>query len=665
MLFNYDYLVSARSFTIEETERYAGSLGDPSRMASNYAGVSMVSDQRNDIVIRGNSPTGVLWRLEGVDIPNPNHFGAAGSTGGPVSMLNNNVLANSDFLTGAFPAEYGNALSGAFDLQMRPGNNEKHEFLGQVGFNGFEAGVEGPFSKQHKASYLANFRYSTLELMGELGFDTGTGEAIPEYKDLTFKLNFPLSQKQRLSIVGLGGISYIELLDSKNTSYGFSGSDIYFGTDMGVLNIEHNYYLTEKSRITNHFSFSAMQNKTDIDSIQIDELGNTSTQAFLDGKFTELTFQWLAKYFNKINSRNTIEIGTNIRYYKVDYTQKIFDKPTDKWYETMGDKGDFLLYKSYAQWVFKLTDQVHFNTGMQAMYFDMTKSFSAEPRFAVKWQFSPKQSLSFGFGMHSQLQPLGTYLTAEVIDSVQNISQLSNDRLDFSKSIHYVMGYDFLMNDYLRLKMDLYYQSLYNIPVHPDQPEYSTLNQGDNFAYSIYHHMLNHGTGFNYGTEITLERFLNKGYYYLFTLSLFESKYCGYDKVERNTAFNGNYVLNALTGYEFKVGKNNLLAFDIKTVYAGGKRYIEINEEQSRLQGEAVYNWQNAYENKLDDYFRINARITFKINAKHLSQEWGLDLQNLTNHQNIYLYTWNNSTKQMETSYQTGFMPMMTYKLRF
>jgi hypothetical protein len=140
--------VSARVFSTEEAERYAGTRNDVSRMATNFAGVRGANDATNDIVIRGNSPTGLLWRLEGIDIPNPNHFGNLGSTGGPVSMLNSNVLSNSDFLTGAFPSDYGNGISGVFDLRMRSGNNEKHEFLGQIGFNGVELGAEGPFSKK-------------------------------------------------------------------------------------------------------------------------------------------------------------------------------------------------------------------------------------------------------------------------------------------------------------------------------------------------------------------------------------------------------------------------------------------------------------------------------------------------------------------------------------
>ncbi|MCB0755344.1 MAG: carboxypeptidase-like regulatory domain-containing protein, partial [Flavobacteriales bacterium] len=204
--------VSARVFSTEEAERYAGTRNDVSRMATNFAGVRGANDATNDIVIRGNSPTGLLWRLEEIDIPNPNHFGNLGSTGGPVSMLNSNVLSNSDFLTGAFPSEYGNGISGVFDLKMRHGNNEKHEFLAQIGFNGLEVGAEGPFSRKSGASYLINFRYSTLALFALGGVDFGTGDAIPEYSDLSFKVRIPTKKAGIFSVFGMGGISSIEFI---------------------------------------------------------------------------------------------------------------------------------------------------------------------------------------------------------------------------------------------------------------------------------------------------------------------------------------------------------------------------------------------------------------------------------------------------------------------
>ena len=207
--------VSGKSFDIEETRRFAGSRNDPARMVAGFAGVTSSNDSRNDIIVRGNTPSGVLWRLEGVDIPNPNHFGSLGATGGPVSMLNNNLLAKSAFLTGAFPAMYGNATAGVFDLQMRNGNNEKYEFMGQMGFNGVELGAEGPLSKNSKASFLINYRYSVLDLIKKLGLNFGTGSGVPAYQDLSLKINIPTEHLGTFSLFGVGGKSNIKFQDEQ------------------------------------------------------------------------------------------------------------------------------------------------------------------------------------------------------------------------------------------------------------------------------------------------------------------------------------------------------------------------------------------------------------------------------------------------------------------
>ena len=208
--------VSSQSFSIEETEHFAGSWSDPARMATNFAGVASGNDTRNDIVIRGNSPNGLLWRLEGVDIPNPNHFAVQGSSGGPVCMMNSNLLSRSDFFTGAFPAQYGNAVAGVFDLNMRNGNNEKHEFILQTGLNGYEAGVEGPFSKKYKGSYLINGRYSFLDLLQKMGFNI-VGGAVPTYSDLNFKIFLQTNKMGIFTVFGLGGIDKINAPADKST----------------------------------------------------------------------------------------------------------------------------------------------------------------------------------------------------------------------------------------------------------------------------------------------------------------------------------------------------------------------------------------------------------------------------------------------------------------
>ncbi|MFC2096621.1 carboxypeptidase-like regulatory domain-containing protein, partial [Bacteroidota bacterium] len=162
-------VVSAKAFSVEETKRYAGSFNDPARMVSGYAGVTGDATGNNDIVVRGNSPKGILWKLDGIDIPNPNHFADEGSTGGPINALNSAMLNNSDFFSGAFAPEYGNAYSGVFDMKLRNGNNEKREYSASIGVIGMEATLEGPFSKNYNGSYLINYRYSSLDILDQAG----------------------------------------------------------------------------------------------------------------------------------------------------------------------------------------------------------------------------------------------------------------------------------------------------------------------------------------------------------------------------------------------------------------------------------------------------------------------------------------------------------------
>jgi hypothetical protein len=654
-------LVSARSFAIEETERYAGSLGDPSRMASNFAGVSSPSDQRNDIVIRGNSPLGLLWRIDGIEAPNPNHFGSMGSTGGPISMLNNNLLTNSDFYTGAFPAEFGNALAGAFDLKLRNGNNEKREYLGQLGFNGFELGAEGPISPKTKSSYLINFRYSTLEVLKSLGMSFGTGAAVPEYKDLSFKFNFPLP-KGRISVFGIGGNSYIEMLDSEgdDAQYGFSGTDLYFGAKMGIAGITHVHYFSNDARITTSLAASGLENSTDIFDLGVDP----DTESIIE-RDHEIKYTLSAKFSQKINVKNFINVGAVYDFYDVMYRGREYSKQYDDYFYYMNTKGNLSFARAFGEWQHRLNNHLSVTSGLHGTYLLLNDSYGIEPRLALKWNFSEMESVSLGFGLHSQSQLKAVYFMEELIDTANLVYRKSNEELDFSKSIHVVAAYDKLLGEQHRLKAEVYYQRLYNIPIAQRRPEYSLLSQGAGFVFWSYHDMVNQGTGENKGIELTLEKFLQHGFYYLFTTSLFDAGYRGYDSVWRNSAFNNNFVFNLLGGYEWKLGNRSLLSVDGKLVWAGGNRYLPINKGQSISEGKAVYDWGQIYEKSYPDYFRFNARITYRLNGKKVNQEWALDLQNVTNHQNIFVENWDKQKQEVGRSYQMGFMPMMTYRIYF
>ena len=668
--------VSSRSFSIEETERYAGSLGDPSRMAQNFAGVLSAGDQRNDIIIRGNSPTGLLWQLDGVPIPNPNHFGAMGSTGGPVSMLNNNLLSNSDFFTGAYPAEYGNALSGVFDLNMRNGNNQTRQYVFQVGFNGFELGAEGPFSKKHQASYLVNYRYSTLGVMDALGFDV-SGGSVPQYQDLTFKVNLPTKKAGTFSLNGMGGNSYIMFdQDSENdgTYNNAAGLNTSNGSDLAFVNLSHLYFFNEKTRIKTWVSGSVFQVHTLVDSL--DYKDSTRSEILKEILYyreqnREDKIQAGTKISSKINARNFLDLGLSFQRTQVNYLDSVLydidtlnSSPVYNYTVNTDIKGDYLnLLQAYAQWKHKFTDDLSLYSGVHAQYLELNKSFSAEPRFSLEYQLAPRHSVSLGYGLHSQMQPGITYFTQSEMEGGSYVQ--SNRDLDFTKSHQTAMAYDYVIAPNFRLKMEAYYQYLYNVPVRGD---FSNLNFGASFNFPRIDSMQNEGHGQNYGVELTFEKFLSDNYYFLITASLFDSKFENNDGNWRNTAFNNQYVINALGGVEIPLNDRMFINLNLKSVVAGGNPLLAVDLELSEEYNTTMYDYENSYKEHGPVYFRLDSRLSFKLNMKRVSQEWALDIQNMTNHKNVFnqeYYTNEAGKADVRYNYQQGFFPMFLYRLNF
>jgi CarboxypepD_reg-like domain len=651
--------VSSRTISIEEAGKFAGSLNDPARMAQNYAGVSGVSDDRNDIIIRGNSPLGVLWRMEGVDIPSPNHFASLGTTGGPVSMLNINNLSNSDFYTSAWTADYGNALSGVFDLRLRNGNNANREFLGQVGFNGFEFGAEGPFSKKSRASYLVNYRYSTLGVMSALGIDLGVGTAIPQYQDLTFKMNFPTKKAGRFTLWGLGGISYIEFeasaADSTNL-YAAANEQSKFGSNTAIVGGSHKYFFGKNTFYELILASSWTNTTGSIDTVA-EGVDPFNTVGF---DRTQIKNSLNIKLNHKFNAKNTIVGGIIVDNYITDMLDSAYVAGA---YRVISDNNGFaFLLQSYVNYQHKFNEKWTFNGGVHSQHFLLSESNVIEPRLGFKFKPNYRNTLSIGSGMHSQIQPMTIYFVEE---EVNNQTTTPNKSLDFSKAIHNVLGYDFQITEHLRLKTEVYYQYVYNVPVDTLGTPFSMINQGSNFVLPDGTGYTNEGTGRNFGAELTLERFLDKGFYFLFTTSVFDSKYKGSDGVERNTAYNGNYIFNILAGKEFQLKRNFTLSFDWKMTYAGGKRFTPIDLNASILNGTQINIVDQSFSAQHPNYFRTDFKTTIKHNGKKVNQEFSVDLQNFTNQKNIFQSGYNNSTQQIGNVYQRGFFPNVQYKINF
>jgi len=649
--------VSARTISIEEMSRFSGSIQDPARMAQNYAGVAGASDDRNDIIVRGNSPTGVLWRLEGVDIPSPNHFSALGTTGGPVGMLNANNLKNSDFLSSAFPAEYGNALSSVFDLKLRTGNTEQFEFLGQIGFNGFELGTEGPLSIGKNASFMANYRYSTLGVFQTLGINFGTGAAVPEYQDLTFKINIPTEKAGRFSLWGLVGLSYIEFLAEDNGGDNLFNEDnenSRFESNTGTIGLSHLYFFNNNTYSKLNIAASAAQVIGDVE--MINEDGSVIPFNAQDNSQVKYNINW--KFNKKFNAKNRLTFGLQQELFDINVQDSVF--LDDKWRILLDFGGTAALSQVFVQYQNRINDKLKLNLGLHGQYFNLSNTFAIEPRLGLQWEANDLNTFSLGAGMHSQLQPIVIYFIED-----EETGKTTNDNLDFTKSIHLATGWDRQLNENMRIKIEAYYQYLYSVPVDEKPSHFSMLNTGADFGFPTRSNLVNEGTGENYGLELTIEKFFSNNYYFLITGSVFESNYTGSDEVRRNTLFNTNYVTNLLAGKEFKLSDKFAITVDAKVTYAGGRRYTPILLEESIAAKETVRDDNKVFEERYKDYFRPDLKIGFRQNAKKISQTFYVDMQNFIGSQNIFVQDFKASTNSIATTYQRGFFPNVLYQILF
>ena len=712
-------IVSSRQFSVEETSRFAGSRGDPARMASNFAGVQGADDSRNDIVIRGNTPQGLIWRMEGVAIPNPNHFAISGTAGGPVTILNNKYLQNSDFYTGAFPAEFGNGIAGAFDLRMRNGNDDRHEYSVQFGFLGTEVAAEGPISKQRKSSYLLSYRYSTLRLFEFLGIKVGT-TAVPRYQDAAFRFNFPTTKGGNLAFWGIGGFSRINVNNSeiitkpedlKNPDlYAESDRDQTFQSRMGVIGITYTQPLNNSAYFK--ATLAASDQLMGADSTlkifrhtvlnpkyQPDEYPKgpdsllfyqpdpdkkvyaDSLPDFLYYDMIESKFSAYLSFNKKFSRRTSLKAGLNTDYYLFNYrdTFRLILVPPG-YPDSSASIGDWevrwdthnegaVLVQPYVQLLHHFGSRFSATAGLTALYFGLNdNSFSPlEPRLGLMYSLGEYKNhkLSLGYGLHSQILP--PYLYFYKVPKANEDREELNKDLGLFKSHHAVLGYDWYASKAMRLKLEAYYQYLFDIPVDKEKSAFSLINTGSGFDRLFPKELENEGTAWNYGLEATVERFFNKGYYFLFTGSVFNSMYKGSDGEPRKTTFNGRIATNALVAKEFTLKNGSAFNVGAKFTYAGGRWRGEVDSLATILVEKVVYIDNTMNTIQVPYYFRADLKVAFRWNRPRVFHEFGLDLVNITGRENVLFFTYvpNQPEGPFQTTRQLGFLPIFYYKLDF
>lgn len=649
--------VSGRTFTVEETRKFAAAVNDPGRMVTSFTGVVSTDDGNNNISIRGNSPNGLLWRMEGIDIPNPNHFVNPGTSGGGISILSAQLLSNSDFITSAFPAEYGNALGGVFDLNLRKGNNEKREFTFQAGFLGTDIAAEGPLSPNYKGSYLINYRYSTLSILSKMGVPLG--DFVTNFQDLSFNFYLPTGKKSTISIFGFGGLSDQNSNADKDSLNWSTDADRYnstFFSNTGAVGIKHTYMLNK----SNFLQTTVLASGNGIGSTydRLNESYQSEERYFENFGQSKITFSSVLN--TKISPKYNLRSGVFLNQLYFNLREKSFDEQAGNMVANIDSKGSTQSVQAFSQLQVRASEKLNLNLGLHYMRFLLNGSNSLEPRISATYELDEKQRLSLGYGLHSQIQPLGTYFS-EQQEEGQTI--FPNKALDLSKSHHFVLGYDRSLNPYLRLKVETYYQHLFQIPIKPGEDQtYSILNQQWSFMTDP---LVNRGFGKNYGAEFTLEQFTHRNLYFLLSASLYNSLYKTEENKWRNTRFNGRANLVFTAGKEYHWKKNRVFGVNIRSVYGGGLWDTPIDLEASIAAGETVKDESRAFEVQNTAYFRTDLRVSLKRNRPNSTQTLALDIQNVTNRENTFGSYFEPMEGVIKTAYQTPLIPLLSYRIEF
>ncbi len=633
-------LAGGRMFSVEEASRYAGGFDDPARLAGSFAGVS-AGIGSNALSVHGNLPHMLQWRLEDIEIPNPNHFTNLSTRGGGVfTALSSNVLANSGFLTGAFPAEYNNALSGVFDLKLRKGNNQRFEHTIQASLMGIDLASEGPLKDKGKASYLFNYRNSSLNLIKKYVPSLNTDDLA--FQDLSFRLYFPTSQMGDFSVWGLGLYDKSEPVEPPVDSH-FSSSSIQYGKQyMSVGGLGHSYFFKNgillKSTLGLIFQGSDLNRKT--------VFNKTSEVIDKTLRDQEYNLNFTTSINHKFSARHTNKSGFTWKSMFYDYDGNNASGE-NKQNRTEGNGFGSANYISfYSNSLLTIAENLKSSIGFNYQLFTLSNSWSLEPRMGMKWNISPKHSIGLAYGLHSRMEYLSSYFIG------------ANQELDFMKAHEFSLEYTWKISDNSCLKIEPYYQYLFQIPV----SSYA-LSASNIFNES---HLTNRGTGQNYGVDLTLERYLANGFYYMLAGSVFDATYRVQEEVWEDSRYKRQFLLKLLGGKEWRFGKNKQhgLGINGRLIWQGGDRYIPIDEDLTN-ERQDIFIKSEGYNEQLPSQLIVDFSIAYRFNAKKVTHGLDFKIINTTGALEYAGHDYNQDRHAVEMKQIKTILPNISYKITF
>ncbi len=623
--------VSVTSIKSKEKNHISGGLSDPQRIVLSFAGIKNQGDINNGISIRGNKATNMLWQLEGIEIQDPNHFTSGNSFGtnyinGAVSALNGNLLKNINLYTGAFPASYGNSISGVMDLSLRKGNDKTFEYQFNIGMLGLEATVEGPI--ELGGSFIVSYRYSTLDLVADLGFDVGNN--IIGYRDLNYKINIPTTKFGTFTAFGLAGWS-----DTESIKYYNNKDKIWETTyNNSVFGFSHKINLSKKSYLKNILAFTQAKTHYHYFAYLNNDITIEEWEEFYYKKIE--TYRFSSTLHTKFNSKNTIVNGLKINLPKVEFQKEVIQEgnPFLDLYNSKF-KNSTAYFQIFSQWKHKFNKKLSINSGMHFLLFSYNWNYSLEPRFSLEWKLHKKHTINFGTGLHSKIEFLPFYMAKFSNHHLTTFYKKENFNKDveLTKSFQISASYIYKPFKNFTFKIEPYLQYHFDVPIYklPVIRRYGDIFNPQYYYDTIYHSTLNSsleyynykldndGTGLNYGLELTAQKHFAKNYYFILASSFYRTFFKTHKKQTwQPTVYDGLFTFSASTGKDFKIGKQkkNTISLNARFLWSGG--YFKDYDKKIRQK----------------NYYKLDTRVAYILNKKKFNFTLALDVLNTTNHKN-------------------------------
>ncbi|UBM60294.1 TonB-dependent receptor [Marinilongibacter aquaticus] len=640
---------SLQSITIEQVMRYPATFFDPARLAFSLPGVANTNDQANGMSIRGNNPRGLQWRLEGVEIVNPNHLANAGTfsdqvtvNAGGTNMLSAQMLGNMNFLSGAFPAEYGNALSGVMDMRLRKGNNKNHEHTVQVGLIGVDLATEGPINKEKGSSYLVNYRYSFTGLLA-LGGMTFGGEAIA-FQDLAVNLSFPSKTLGEFTVFGMGGLNSNEFkFDDEDGLGPETEKDLYninYHGKMGAVGMTQAKTFGGRLHWRNALVYSSLQTKRDQTKVlsassapslaQIDDntLGKLSLSSIFSIKATDKSFWKAGVYFTQNDESlfaNQVDVEANI---------------------------SGLIIQPFVEYDRQLGKRVDLTLGLHSLNYSYNNQSTLEPRMSLALALNESQDLNLALGRYSQIQGAWAYAF--------------NKDLKPTLSDQVVLHYEKRFGTSSTFTAEAFGQFLHQDLSFSDAEFLVGMNISGNYLNFAKNYPIANGSkGRTYGLELNYNKYLDKGFFALINTTLYKSQFRAFDENYYDSRYSGNYIFNVTLGKEWTLKKNRVLGLNTRIVWLGGFRDYAIDEGRSEESGQTVFAVDKPLDKQYPDYFRPDLRLYLKRSKAKINQMWSVDIQNFVNYQNVAYDAYDAFQQKIVRKYQLGMVPMLNYRIEF